>query len=162
MEHTGSPRVYPQFGVGVGVGNKQSLHHRKIVSCLAHLKLSHPLWMWRPLSSLRKQVHLAIAGLSGQSSRSDSSRPIVGTGPEFLRVNGHGMTRSILTFFFSPSPRNFSITYITMTTKSQSHLFPSQPWAFSGIFCLIRKCPPQGTFPGLSLVFSLSEENIKA
>lgn len=67
-----------------------------------------------------------------------------------------------LTLFFSPSPRNFSITYIIMTINSQSHLLPSQPWVCSGRFCLIRKCPPQGTFPGLSLFFSLNEENMKA
>lgn len=69
---------------------------------------------------------------------------------------------AVLTLFFSLSPRNLSITYNTITNESQSHLLPSQPWACSGRFCLIRKCPPQGTFPWGSLPFSLREENMKA
>lgn len=85
-----------------------------------------------------------------------------GTKPAFLRPTAVAGPRHPFTLSFSLSPRNFSTIYTIMTKKSQSHLLPSQLWECSGRLCLTRKCPPQGTFPGLSLVFSLSEENMKA
>lgn len=144
--------------------NKQKLLHRKTVSCLvARPRLSHLPWMWRLLLSPGKQIHPAFPGsVIGFSGRTLVVLPASRNRTCISESQWLWCDHHTLTLFFSLSPRNFSTTYITMTKNSQSHLLPSQLWVCSGRFCLIRKCPPQGTFPGLSLVFSLSEENMKA
>ena len=80
-----------------------------------------------------------------------------------LKTHKNKKNAATLTLLFSLCPpRNFRIAYSATTNRSQSHLLASQPWACSGRFCLIRKCPPQGAWPWGSLTFPLTEENTKA
>ena len=60
------------------------------------------------------------------------------------------------------SPGNFCITNSTTRRKNHCNLLPSQPRSCAGRFCWIRKCLPQGTVPGSSMVSSLRQKNTKA
>lgn len=115
------------------------------------------LWLHRKGLASVSQDYFALKSLLLNSPACTTS---MSWSLRFLKWQQHGIR--VLTLLLSLSLRNLRITYSITIKKNQSHLLTSQPEACSGRFCLIRKCPPQGTFPGGSLTFSLREENIKA